>query len=267
MTMLRARLLASAIDYASVLGVVAGPTIAGRRESAKEKADLRRVLASRRFFPVYQPIVGLRDRNVVGYEALTRFADGTPPDVRFARAAAVGLGHDFELAAIEVAIAEAPLADADGFLAFNVSPGLVVSAGKLLKRAFKRWNGKVVLEVTEHAPIGNYDEFRWAVGRVGAVELSIDDAGAGYSSLRHIFELGPAWVKLDMTLVRNVDADPLRQALVAGLAHFGERAGLRLIAEGVEREEEAECLLDIGVEYAQGYLVGRPERSKAGPKA
>lgn len=266
MTMLRARLLASAIDYASVLGVVAGPTIAGSRESAKEKADLRRVLASRRFFPVYQPIVGLHARNVVGYEALTRFADGTPPDIRFARASAVGLGHDFELAAIDAAITEAPLAGPDGFLAFNVSPGLVVNAGKRLKRTFKRWNGKVVLEVTEHAPIGNYDEFRWAVGRVGAVELSIDDAGAGYSSLRHIFELGPTWVKLDTTLVRNVDADPLRQALVAGLAHFGERAGLRLIAEGVEREEEAECLLDIGVEYAQGYLVGRPERSKVEPK-
>ena len=259
-SMVRARLLASAIDYASVLGVVAGPAIADRRQSANEKAELRRVLAGRRFFPVYQPIVALRTRDVIGYEALTRFADGTPPEIRFARAALVGLGFDFELAAIEAAIAAAPPVVNGGFLALNVSPGLVVTAGKNLKRALKRWKGRIVLEVTEHAPIANYDEFRWAVGRVGDVEVSIDDAGAGYASLRHILELGPAWVKLDMSLVRNIDADPLRQALVAGLAHFGHRAGPSLVAEGVEREEEAKCLLDLGVEFAQGHLVGHPER-------
>lgn len=261
-SMLRARLLASAIDYASVLGVVAGPAIADRRQSAKEKAELKRVLANRRFFPVYQPIVSLRTREVMGYEALTRFADGTPPDIRFARAALVGLGFEFELAAIEAAIAAAPPVARGGFLALNVSPGLVVTAGKNLKRLFKRWKGRIILEVTEHAPIANYDEFRWAVGRIGNVEVSIDDAGAGYASLRHILELGPAWVKLDMSLVRNIDADPLRQALVAGLAHFGNRAGPRLVAEGVEREEEAACLLELGVEFAQGFLVGRPERAK-----
>ena len=121
---------------------------------------------------------------------------------------------------------------------------------------------RIVLEVTEHAPVANYEEFRWAVGRVGDVEVSIDDAGAGYSSLSHILGLGPAWVKLDMTLVRAIDTDPLRQALVAGLAYFGDRAGPQLVAEGVEREEEAQCLLDIGVEFGQGYLLGRPERAK-----
>lgn len=260
--MLRARLLASAIDYASVLGVVAGPAITDGRQSAREKADLRRVLAGRRFFPVFQPIVALSTREVVGYEALTRFADGTQPEIRFARAAAVGLGFDFELAAIEAAIAAAPPIPRGGFLAFNVSPGLVVTAGKRLKRVLKRFGGRIVLEVTEHARVANYEEFRWAVGRVGDVEVSMDDAGAGYSSLRHILGLAPLWVKLDMTLVRAIDTDPLRQALVAGLAYFGDRAGPRLIAEGVEREEEAQCLLDLGVGFGQGHLLGRPERTK-----
>ena len=263
LSMLRARLLASAIDYASVLGVVAGQAFADRRQSAKEKAELRRVLADRRYFSVFQPIVSLKDGGVVGHEALSRFVDGTPPATRFARAAALGLGFDFELGTIEAAIAGAPRIGADGFLAVNVSPGLVVTAGKRLKRVLTKYKGRIVLEVTEHVPIANYEEFRWAVGRLGDVEIAVDDAGAGYATLRHILEVGPAWVKLDITLVRGVHDDPLRQALVAGLTHFGTRSGQRLIAEGVELQEEADTLLGLGVEYAQGYLFGRPERSKA----
>jgi EAL domain-containing protein (putative c-di-GMP-specific phosphodiesterase class I)/CheY-like chemotaxis protein len=261
-SMVRSRLLASAIDYASVLGVVVGPAIADRRQSTKEKAELRGILASRRFFPVFQPIVRLGTGEVVGYEALTRFADGTAPEVRFARAAAVGLGLEYELATIEAAVAAPPPMGPEGFLALNVSPALVVTAGKRLKRVLKRYGGRIVLEITEHVAIANYEEFRWAVGRVGHVEVSVDDAGAGYASLRHILELGPAWVKLDMTLVRGIDGDTLRQALVAGLAHFASRSAPCLIAEGVEREDEAACLRSLGVEFAQGYLFGAAERAK-----
>jgi EAL domain-containing protein (putative c-di-GMP-specific phosphodiesterase class I) len=101
------------------------------------------------------------------------------------------------------------------------------------------------------------------VSRLGPVELSIDDAGAGYASLRHILELAPAWVKLDVTLVSGIDGDPLRKALAAGLAYFAGQAGQRLIAEGVERQEEADALIGIGVEYAQGFLFGRPEKAPA----
>jgi EAL domain-containing protein (putative c-di-GMP-specific phosphodiesterase class I)/DNA-binding response OmpR family regulator len=259
---LRARLLASAIDYASVLGVIAGPAIADRRQGAKEKAALREVLANHRFFPVFQPIVSLETGEGVGYEALTRFVDGTPPSIRFARAAVVGVGFEYELAAIEASIANAPPIKADGFLSLNVSPGLVTKAGKQLRRVLEKRRGRIVLELTEHAPIENYEAFRWAVAKLTDVEVAVDDAGAGYASLRHILELGPAWVKLDITLVRNIDTDPLRQALVAGLAHFAARSGERLIAEGVERQEEADTLLSIGVEFAQGHLFGRPERGR-----
>jgi EAL domain-containing protein (putative c-di-GMP-specific phosphodiesterase class I)/CheY-like chemotaxis protein len=260
MSMRRARLLASATDYASVLGAVAGPSIAYSRQAARDKADLRRVLTGRTFFPVFQPIVELSTRRVVGYEALTRFLDGTAPHVRFERAAAAGLGFEFELAAIDAAVMAAPTMVPGVFLSLNVSPDLVVLDGKRLRRALARWRGRVVLEVTEHAPIANYEAFRSAVGKFRRVEVAIDDAGAGYNSLRHILEIGPAWVKLDMTLVRGIDADPLRQSLVAGLAHFGSRSGQQLIAEGVERQEEADALMGMGVEFAQGYLFGRPER-------
>jgi EAL domain-containing protein (putative c-di-GMP-specific phosphodiesterase class I)/CheY-like chemotaxis protein len=257
-SMLRARLLASATDYASVLGAVAGPAIANRRQAAIDRAELRRVLTGRAFSPVFQPIVKLSTRGVVGYEALTRFTDRTNPEARFERAAAAGLGFEFELAAIDAALKAAPTVVDAGFLSLNVSPGLLVMHGKRLRRALARWRGEIVLEVTEHAPIANYDAFRAALGRFRRVELAIDDAGAGYNSLRHILELGAAWVKLDITLVRGIDHDPLRQALVAGLARFGKVSGQHVIAEGVERQQEADTLLDLGVEFGQGYLFGRP---------
>jgi EAL domain-containing protein (putative c-di-GMP-specific phosphodiesterase class I) len=96
------------------------------------------------------------------------------------------------------------------------------------------------------------------VERYGTVELAVDDAGAGYASLRHILELRPTFAKLDISLVRGIDADELRQALAAGLVYFALRSGCHLIAEGVE-SEEAGALRRLGVEFAQGYLFGRPE--------
>jgi EAL domain-containing protein (putative c-di-GMP-specific phosphodiesterase class I) len=119
-----------------------------------------------------------------------------------------------------------------------------------------------VLEVSEQVPITDYEAFRHAVRRLGKVELSVDDAGAGFASLRHILELKPAWVKLDITLVRRIETDPLRQALVAGLAHFAARSGQGLIAEGLEHRDEAAALMELGVEFAQGFLFGRPEPAK-----
>jgi EAL domain-containing protein (putative c-di-GMP-specific phosphodiesterase class I)/CheY-like chemotaxis protein len=259
---LRARLLASVTDYASVLGAVAGPAIAYGRQGAQLRADLKEILTGRRFFPVYQPVVALQSGRIVGYQALTRFMDGSPPEIRFEQAAAAGLGFEFELAAIAAAVTSAPRMNAGDFLAINVSPGLVVSDGKRLRRVLSQWHRRMVLAVTEHAAIINYEAFRSAMARFRGVELAIDDAGSGYASLRHILELDPAWVKLDISLVRGIDADPLRQALVAGLVHFGSQGGRRLIADGVERQEEADALLGMGVNFAQGQLFGRPERSK-----
>jgi EAL domain-containing protein (putative c-di-GMP-specific phosphodiesterase class I) len=90
------------------------------------------------------------------------------------------------------------------------------------------------------------------------VSLAIDDAGAGFSSLRHILETSPSWVKLDLGLVRGVDTDPVRQALVAGLVHFAAQAEIALIAEGIETEAERQMLKALGVRLGQGFLLARP---------
>jgi EAL domain-containing protein (putative c-di-GMP-specific phosphodiesterase class I) len=118
---------------------------------------------------------------------------------------------------------------------------------------------RLILELTEHVSIDDYAALRKAIEALGNADLAVDDAGAGYASLRHILELRPAFAKLDISLVRGIDVDELRQALVAGLVYFALRSGCHLIAEGVESEDEATALRRLGVEFAQGYLFGRPE--------
>jgi EAL domain-containing protein (putative c-di-GMP-specific phosphodiesterase class I) len=88
--------------------------------------------------------------------------------------------------------------------------------------------------------------------------LAVDDAGAGYAGLRHILELRPQYVKLDISLVRNIDSDPARQAMVTGMCRFAESVGCALIAEGIETENELTTLKLLKVEYGQGYYLAKP---------
>jgi EAL domain-containing protein (putative c-di-GMP-specific phosphodiesterase class I) len=93
--------------------------------------------------------------------------------------------------------------------------------------------------------------------------MAVDDAGAGFSSFRHILELRPAFVKLDRSLVAGIDADPVRQALIAGMCHFATSAGCRLVAEGIETEAELATLIELEVPLGQGYLLGYPAPADA----
>ena len=96
-----------------------------------------------------------------------------------------------------------------------------------------------------------------ALGR--GVRLAVDDAGAGYASLRHILELKPDFVKIDLGLVRRINGDPARQALIAGIGYFAVKSKVRLIAEGIETAAELETLQGLGVSHGQGYLFSRPQ--------
>ena len=123
----------------------------------------------------------------------------------------------------------------------------------------ERADHEVVLEITEHVEIGDYRTLLAALDIVrGRVRLAVDDAGAGYAGLRHILELRPEFVKLDICLVRNIDSDPARQAMVAGMARFAENVGCALIAEGIETENELTAVKLLQVGYGQGYYLARP---------
>jgi len=243
-------------ELSSFAGSVLGGQ-ADRRDSWKRlRDDMRSIIDGARYHPVFQPVVGLTDGDIRGYEALTRFDYARRPDLVFQDAHAVGLGIELETACARAAVIAARALPPDLWLGVNFSPEAVVAGA--LAEVVTDADRPVVVEITEHVEVASYSAVRRAVARCPGVRISVDDAGAGYASLRHILELQPDFVKLDIGLVRGIDGDPARQALAAGLHHYAAETGNTLIAEGVETADEARTLQRLGIPLAQGFLFGRP---------
>jgi PAS domain S-box-containing protein len=258
----RARLLELApllAEYGSMIAALLGPEVTKRREVGDVRARIERVLADHAFHSVFQPVFDMNARRVVGYEALTRFDDGTRPDLQFALAVAAELGPELEAATLAGAMAAGAALPEDCWISLNASPELILEHDVLAGLLANRGDRLIVLEVTEHAVVDDYAALRRAVADIGGgVRIAVDDAGAGFASLRHVIELRPDFVKLDIGLIRGVDEDDARQALVAGMVHFATESGCTLVAEGIETESELEALRRLGLHLGQGYLLGRP---------
>ena len=253
--------LAAAIDCAAAISGMLLPRLAHRHHVEGNGAELRGLLTAGAFQSHFQPIVDLRTGDVVGAEALTRFADGSSPEARFGEASALGLGIQLEVATLTAAVAAArTLTPPTAWLSLNVSPELMLSpACETVRAVIDLRDRDVVLELSEQQLVTDYDAVRAALRSTGdGVRWSIDDAGSGFASLRHILQLEPAFIKLDRSWVQGVDADPAKQAMIAGLCHFADQTGAQLIAEGIETEPERAVLCDLGVTLGQGFLLGRP---------
>jgi EAL domain-containing protein (putative c-di-GMP-specific phosphodiesterase class I)/DNA-binding NarL/FixJ family response regulator len=252
------RMLPTMLEYAAVAGATLAPAIMERQRSDVVRSELIGVIDGRAFKPVFQPIVDLATGTTVGYEALTRFDDGQRPDRRFDEATLVGLGAALELACLAAALVEAHRLPPGPWLSLNISPSVVIETPDLAN-VLAGADRPLVIELTEHVPVDDYAALRRALRALGTeVRFAIDDAGAGFANFRHIVELDPDFVKLDIGLVRAIDTDPARQALISGMDYFATRTGCALIAEGIETAGERNMLQSLAIPLGQGYLLGRP---------
>ena len=205
----------------------------------------------------YQSIWNLNSHEVVGYEALARFSREPlrTPDLWFSEAEEVGLAIELETAVARLAM-EVTLPEGR-FLALNASAAAIL-AGALEHLPVNR--GGTVLEVTEHASVADYRGLAACLAnlRQRGWRVAIDDAGAGHSSMRHILELAPDIIKLDLSIIHGLDTDNGRRAMVSGLVGFANATGAQVIAEGIETPAELDVLVTMGVAWGQGYLLGRP---------
>lgn len=211
---------------------------------------------------VYQPIVDLARGGLAGYETLARF-DAAPtatPDRWFEAAEALGLADELEALVITQALKARDWLPPNCFLSINVGPRSACS--EPVRRSWEQGGdlSGVVFEITEQSPVDDYARLSAALrpARGAGAAVAVDDAGAGFASLRHVTELRPDFVKVDRALVANLDVDPANAAIVEMLGVLAGRLDAWIIAEGVEREAELSRLIELGVPLAQGYGLARP---------
>lgn len=214
---------------------------------------------------VFQPLRDLESMRITSVEALARFPGyDEGPEWFFGEAAAVGLGTDLEVAAVRLATAALPSLPQSVRLNVNVSPETLYCE-QFLSLACHLPKGRLVVEVTEHEAIEDYAELRDASARLAehGIDLSVDDVGMGFSGFNRILESDPKELKLDAVVIRGVDTNPVKQALVETFCAFGQQTGFEIVAEGIETAAELDALRRLGVHTGQGYYLGRPTTLEA----
>ena len=236
-----------------------------REEDERQRLDARRdeierFVAGEGVTMAFQPIVELSTETVVGFEALARFASPPPrpPNEWFAEAVSLALGVQLELTTITQALRALPRIAPDRYLAVNCSHRAAVSPE--LATLLEPHAARIVLEITEHEAVEDYEHLVDALAplRARGARVAIDDAGAGFASMRHTVRIAPDIVKLDLSLTRDIDTDRARRALATAMVSFAREMGCALVAEGIETAGELATLRDLGVGFGQGFFLAEP---------
>ncbi len=225
-------------------------------------AALDTLIETHAFHMAYQPIVDVATREIEAYEALCRpHLDEFPhPGVLFDVALQQGMTWPLGDAVREM-IAD-DLEKIDTKLFVNLHPAELANPQLLSGHPFSKKEAEnIVYEITERSSIADLTTFQDHVAtlRRFGYEFAIDDLGAGYASLNSVAQVEPEYIKVDMALIRDIDKSERKQSLVRSLASFANSANIRIIAEGVETEAEAETSREVGCHLLQGYLLGKPK--------
>ncbi len=240
-------------------------------------AEFREILTEARLRVVYQPIVDFRSGTILAWEALTRGPAGSyfqSPATLFDFAEEVGQLFTLEKICRESAINRIGTVEPEQKLFLNIHPRTLVDPGfspgetlKLLTRCGLS-PANVVFEITERHSIRDFTLFHRTLEhyRSQGFQVAVDDVGTGYSGLWTIAELRPDFIKVDMSLIRDIDKNPVKRALIETFVAFADKIGCRLIAEGIESQAELSCLMELGVHYGQGYYLHVPDYPKPVPE-
>lgn len=234
-----------------------------------ERLEIEQLIAQRQIEPVFQPIISLRDGTVHGHESLSRLTNNgaiTNPEELFDKARQHGLSAKIETLCRDKALTHASQIGLEGMIFLNVCPALLhteehrrgYTSHRLAQLGLDR--SRVVFELTEKTLVDDYALFEKGVEhyRSQGYKIAIDDLGEGYAGLKMLAQVIPDYVKLARFLITEIDTAPTKQSLVEAILCFCKKIGVQVIAEGIERPEELQYLAAIGVDFGQGYLLGKP---------
>ena len=206
-----------------------------------------------------QPIVHVDTGKLRAYEALARFPEhiGWEPSRWFAEAGRLGLGSALETSALRAALRSLPLLPPGALLAINVSAPTLLHP-EVVELLTGEHAQRLVVELTERTGIEDLDDLADSLVelRTAGALLAMDEAGCSWAGLEHIERLQPEVLKLQAELVRDIAVHPARQAMVEAMLGLARRIGAEVVAEGVRSSQDLYALADLGVDYAQGDLIG-----------
>lgn len=249
--------------------VIAAESHEKRQEGQPLLSELHHILDAKAIRTVFQPVVSLSDAGIIGYEALSRGPEGSPlerPDVLFKTANRYNLVWELEYLCRTKALEKVSDMQPGQMIFINIDPRIINDPRfqKGLTREILEQHRvdstSVIFEITEKTAIEDYKSFRRVLENYTSqgYKIAIDDTGSGYSGLRMLAQTYPHYIKVDMELVRDIDKDGLKQAMMKALYDFAVITNSKIIAEGIETEDELLTLIDIGIPYGQGYLLQKP---------
>lgn len=231
--------------------------------------ELLSILEHKKLTPHFQPIISISQQKIIGYEALIRGPSNSPlhsPLNLFDIAERYGLSSQLEFVCRELSIKHFASFNLDSKLFLNVSPCVLLQpefkTGETLRylEQFGVEPRQVVIELTEHKPIDDYELMREAMihYRSMGFEIALDDLGAGYSSLRLWSELLPEYVKIDQHFIQDLQNDSVKLNFVRSIQGIANSLNCNIIAEGIETKAEFKMIESLGISHVQGYYFSRP---------
>lgn len=237
----------------------------------KKLEEVEKIIDNKEIYPVYQPIVSLNDGRIVAYEALSRISIENPSInivQLFEGASALGRLWELEKLCRTEAIKNATSKPKGVKLFINIDGNLLQDKnfqGGFTKEKLAKCSlsaSDIVFEVTERSDFEDYERIKKLLKHYESqgYEVALDDLGSGYSGLNRLQHIKPRYVKIDYELIHDIHMEKSKRALVRMLVHYCETMGYELIAEGIEKDEELECLINNGVLLGQGFMLGRPTK-------
>ena len=238
--------------------------------------EFARLITEPGLFSHYQPILNLSSGDILGWEALCRCPKDSPfesPSLLFDFAEETGSLFALEEACRHTAIKGVGSLNPNQKLFINIHPKTIADPnfqpGKTLEllNIYGLCPINIVFEITERYPIKDFNAFHSALDhyRSQGYLVAIDDVGTGYSGLWTIAETKPDFIKIDMSLIKGIDTNPMKRSLLEAMLSFAEKIECRLIAEGIETDRELSSIISMGVHYGQGFHICRPNFPKPLP--
>lgn len=249
------------------------PAVVEMNETERALGDeFMEILKQEKIKTVFQPIISLKTGELLGYEALSRGPQKSffeNPEKLFDFARAVGRLWELEFLCRLKALENVSRSGMSDLIFINVDPHIINDENfrkGFTKEFLSRYHinpENVVFEITEKSAAINIESFNKLISNYKdqGYKIAIDDAGSGYSGLKLITDIHPHFIKLDMNLIRNIDKDGLKYALIKTFYEFCLVTDIKLIAEGIETENELNALIGIGIDYGQGYYIQKPSEN------